>query len=93
MDTLELKLFILTLFIHPLRRVDSGVYCFTRKLKHSLQKPPTYGMRTADIHDKVCQNNENAEQHYAFSISSNETKDNILNVPVVEAVSRFWSEC
>lgn len=44
--------------------------CKTRNSnKHSKRKPSRYGVRTVVVNDDMCQNTENVEDHYAFSIT------------------------
>lgn len=45
-------------------------------------KPPRYKVGTVDMNDNVCQNSENVEEHYAFSITSSETKNSFANFTV-----------
>lgn len=58
--------------------------CKTGNLnKHFKRKPSRYRVRTVDVNDDVCQNNENVEEQYAFSITSSGAKDSFAHVTVV----------
>lgn len=50
--------------------------------KHSKRKPSRYRVPSVDVNDDVCQNTENVEEDYAFSITSSESKDSFAHVTV-----------
>lgn len=50
--------------------------------KYSKRKPSRYRVRTVDVNDDVCENTENVEEHYAFSITRSGAKDSFAHVTV-----------
>lgn len=62
-------------------------------ISHKSRYIVTYRIRTADIHNKVYQNTENSEQHYAFSMTINETKYSFVNVPVGWVLVKLLVDC